>query len=115
MTGVALWLVLLGLFGLQAMLTERGNQAKVHRLKVWRIQHVLGGALLLASVIINALVATLHATALWNMRPVDVDEQPSPIWDCGVIHSFRQRGRDQIGSELIPVKDNLNAEHGRHD
>jgi hypothetical protein len=81
MTGVVPWLVLLSIFGLQAMLTARENQAKVHRLKSWRTQKVLGSALLLASVIINALGATSHATALWNMRPVNVDEQPSRIWD----------------------------------
>jgi len=81
MTGIVPWLVLLCIFGLEAMLTARENQAKVQRLKSWRIEHVLGGTLLLVSCIINGLGAASHATALWNMRPVNVDEQPSRIWD----------------------------------
>ena len=81
MTGVVPWLILLGILGVQAMLTAREKQAKVQRLRAWRVEGAIGGALLLLSLIINALGATSHATALWNMRPVNVDEQPSRIWD----------------------------------
>jgi hypothetical protein len=81
MTGVVPWLVLLGILGLQAMLTEPEKRATVKPRKLWRMQSALGGALLLISMIINALGATTHATALWNVRPVDVDQQPTRIWD----------------------------------
>jgi hypothetical protein len=81
MTGVVPWIVLLGILGVQAMLTEREKRATVKPHKFWRMQNALGATLLLLSIIINALGATTHATALWNMRPVNVDEQPSRIWD----------------------------------
>jgi hypothetical protein len=81
MTGVVPWLVLLGILGLEAMLTARENQAKVLRLKGWSLQNMLGCALLVASCTINGLGAASHATSLWNIKPVNVDEQPSRIWD----------------------------------
>jgi hypothetical protein len=81
MTGLVPWLVLLGIIGLQAMLTEHDKQATVKPLTNWRMQNALGAMLLLLSMIINALGATEHATSLWNIRPVNVDEQPSRIWD----------------------------------
>jgi hypothetical protein len=81
MTGVVPWLVLLGAFGVQAMLTECEKRVSVKRPASWRRQNALGAALLLVSMIINALGATEHATSLWNIRPVDVDQQPARIWD----------------------------------
>lgn len=81
MTGIVPWLILLGIFGIQAMLTERESQATLKPHTLWRMQSALGAVLLLISMIINALGATAHATALWNTRPVDVDQQPDRIWD----------------------------------
>jgi len=80
MTGVVPWLVLLGILGLQARLNWREEQAARKR-RTWRIESALGGTLLLMSMVINGLGATSHANWLWNMRPVDVDQQPSRIWD----------------------------------
>jgi uncharacterized membrane protein YGL010W len=80
MTGVVPWLVLLGILGVQAMLRER-EITTVKPRTGWRIQNALGASLLLISMIINALGATEHATSLWNIRPVDVDQQPARIWD----------------------------------
>jgi uncharacterized membrane protein YGL010W len=81
MTGVVPWLVLLGILGVQAMLREREQLTTVKPRTGWRIQNALGASLLLISMIINALGATEHATSLWNIRPVDVDQQPARIWD----------------------------------
>jgi hypothetical protein len=63
------------------MLREREKLAAVNARTGWRIQNALGASLLLISMIINALGATEHATSLWNIRPVDVDQQPARIWD----------------------------------
>lgn len=81
MTGIVPWLVLLGILGVQAMLREREQLTAVKPRTGWRIQNALGASLLLISMIINALGATEHATSLWNIRPVDVDQQPARIWD----------------------------------
>jgi hypothetical protein len=82
MTGVVPWLVLLGIFGVQAMLTAQEEKpVSVKPRASWRMQNALGAALLLISMVINALGATEHATSLWNIRPVDVDQQPTRIWD----------------------------------
>jgi hypothetical protein len=81
MTGVVPWFVLLGILGVQAMLWEREKRATVNPRAGWRIQNALGAALLLMSMTINAFGATEHATSLWNIRPVDVDQQPARIWD----------------------------------
>jgi hypothetical protein len=81
MTGIVPWFILLGMLGIRAMLTERESRATVKPVKIWRMQSAMGGALLLISMILNALGATTHATALWNIRPVDIDQQPARIWD----------------------------------
>jgi hypothetical protein len=37
--------------------------------------------LLLASAFINTRGATSHATWLWNMRPLEIDQHPERLWD----------------------------------
>jgi hypothetical protein len=81
MTGVVPWLVLLAILGVRAMLTVREERSAETPRKRWRLESALGSLLLLSSMMINALGATSHATALWNIRPVDVDQQPSRVWD----------------------------------
>lgn len=81
MTGLVPWFILLGILGIRAMLAERESRATVKPAKVWAMESTAGAALLLLSMVLNALGATTHATALWNVRPVDVDEQPARIWD----------------------------------
>lgn len=81
MTGIIPWVVLLGILGIDARLKAHKARAGNRPLTSWRLESALGGALLLISMTINALGATSHATALWNSRPVDIDEQPSRVWD----------------------------------
>jgi hypothetical protein len=83
MTGVAPWLVLLGILGIDAMLRARESKDEKHRSSslAWRLQLALGGVLLLLSVIINTLGATSHATWLWNLRPQEIDRHPERLWD----------------------------------
>jgi hypothetical protein len=81
MTGIVPWLVLLGILGVQALLRASEERETEGLSAKWKLQYAMGGVLLLMSMTINALGATTHATALWNIRPVDIDQQPSRIWD----------------------------------
>lgn len=81
MTGFVPWLVLLGALGLQAMLKAREAEGVVAASLLRRVELTAGGVLLLLSMTINALGATSHATWLWNIRPLDVDEAQERLWD----------------------------------
>jgi hypothetical protein len=82
MGGVVPWLVLLGILGIQAMLKARAErQAEEQPQRVWRTQNVLGGLLLVASILMNGIGATMSATITWNERPTSVDKQTSRLWD----------------------------------
>jgi hypothetical protein len=81
MTGIVPWLVLLVILGIQAMLKAREEQAEGKSLGGWRVQNALGGFLLLLSIFMNGIGATLYATSLWNDKPISVDRQSSRIWD----------------------------------
>ncbi len=79
-TGLVPWFVLLGILGVKAMLS--GHSApQPHRPVVPRAPLFVGSALLIASLFINTLGATSHATWLWNQRPRDVDAHPERLWD----------------------------------
>jgi hypothetical protein len=79
-TGLVPWFVLLGILGVRAMLAWREQHAQASRAG-WRVQLVCGGLLLLFSAFINCRGATSHATWLWNVRPVGIDEHPERLWD----------------------------------
>jgi hypothetical protein len=81
-TGLVPWFVLLGILGTSAMLKwrEKSTAAGSSR-PVWRAQLACGLLLLLMSVFINTRGATSHATWLWNMRPLEIDQHPERLWD----------------------------------
>lgn len=79
-TGLVPWLVLLGILGTDAMLKWREGKAEVSRMG-WRAQLACGLLLLLMSAFINTRGATSHATWLWNMRPLEIDQHPERLWD----------------------------------
>ena len=80
--GIVPWFVLLGILGIQAMLKARAElQRQNQSLKVWRTQNVFGGLLLLASIVMNGIGATMPATIIWSDKPARVDKQPSRLWD----------------------------------
>jgi hypothetical protein len=81
MTGFVPWLVLLGALGLQAMLKAREAEGVTASARWRRVELTAGGALLLLSMTINAFGATSHATWLWNIRPLEVDDHPERLWD----------------------------------
>ena len=81
-TGLVPWFVLLGILTIKAWRTSAAKRALCHASKmVWRTEVAVCGTLLACSILINALGATAQRTWFWNVRPVNVDEQPERVWD----------------------------------
>jgi hypothetical protein len=81
-TGLVPWFVLLGTLGVSAMLKERDDEnAKARASAGLRVQLACGLLLLVMSAFINTRGATSHATWLWNMRPLEIDQHPERLWD----------------------------------
>ncbi len=80
-TGLVPWFVLLGILGIRAMLNWREQSASDPTRAGWRVQLACGALLLLMSAFINTRGATSHATWLWNMRPLEIDQHPERLWD----------------------------------
>jgi hypothetical protein len=80
MSGVLPWLVLLSIIAVQALLKAR-EQGNNRPLGFWRLQNVVGGTLLLVSVCMNGIGATMPAVLRWNNKPVRIDRDPSRLWD----------------------------------
>jgi hypothetical protein len=79
-TGLVPWFVLLGILGTSAMLKWREERMEASRVG-WRAQLACGALLLVVSAFINTRGATSHATWLWNMRPLEIDQHPERLWD----------------------------------
>jgi hypothetical protein len=80
-TGLVPWFVLLGILGLKAMLIRHEQAAQSSTRTGWRVQLACGALLLLMSAFINTRGAASHATWLWNMRPLEIDQHPERLWD----------------------------------
>jgi hypothetical protein len=80
-TGLVPWFVLLGILGTSAMLKWREERGATASRAGWRAQLACGVLLLLMSAFINTRGATSHATWLWNMRPLEIDQHPERLWD----------------------------------
>lgn len=81
MTGLLPWLVLPSILSVDALLRWRAEHQGAERRASWRDQLIVGSALLVISMFINARGAMSHATWLWNSRPIGVDEHPERLWD----------------------------------
>ncbi len=81
MTDIVPWFVLLAILGVRAMLASYDEEPVKNSGTAWKIQIAAGGALLAASVLINARGALSPATAMWNVIPASVDEHPERVWD----------------------------------
>lgn len=79
-TGLVPWFVLLGILGVRAMLNWREQKVEASFIG-WRVQLACGALLLLMSAFINTRGAASHATWLWNMRPLEIDQHPERLWD----------------------------------
>ena len=80
-TGIVPWLYLIAVLAVQGWRKSNEGQALKRPVFRRRVEGFLGGVLLLLSVTINALGATSQATSLWNIKPVNVDQQPERVWD----------------------------------
>ena len=80
-TGLVPWLALLGILAIRARLAWREAHEIKRRSLRWHAEIAFGATLLLISVGINARGAMSGATALWNQKPVNVDEHPERVWD----------------------------------
>jgi hypothetical protein len=80
-TGLVPWFVLLGVLGVHAMLNWYEQRVAGSSRTGWRAQLACGVLLLLVSAFINTRGAASHATWLWNMRPVEIDQHPERLWD----------------------------------
>jgi hypothetical protein len=79
--GLVPWFALLGILAIRARLAWREQHESNRRSLRWNAEIVFGAALLLISVGINARGAMNGATAVWNQKPVNVDEHPERVWD----------------------------------
>lgn len=75
------WFALLAVLGVAAALRHRADPGTAHRPWAWWATLATGAFLLLASVLINCRGATAPATARWNEVPVNVDFDPTRVWD----------------------------------
>ena len=95
LTDMVPWFVLLGILGVTAMLDSHGEPRTQSRSFGFRIELVVAGILLLLSVLIHGHGAFSHAARMWNVKPVDVDQQPARVWDWR---------RPQFLAGLLPVQ-----------
>lgn len=77
MTGLMPWFVLLAILGIDAMRRAPAD-TRFARLRVPQIAGV--SLLLLVSLAMNGIGATLPDTAIWNERPIAVDKDPGRLW-----------------------------------
>jgi hypothetical protein len=82
MTNLVPWFALLGIIGLRAMLDDRGLQSTPMLQTFWKEPALLSGAaLLVLSIAINARGALVARTNLWNLVPINVDDDINRCWD----------------------------------
>jgi len=94
-TDLVPWFALLGILGVRAMLDSHGEPGTRSGSFGFRIELVVAGILLLLSVLIHGHGAFSHAARMWNVKPVDVDQQPARVWDWR---------RPQFLAGLLPVQ-----------
>jgi hypothetical protein len=80
-TGLVPWFALLSILAVKARLVWHEKQIPKRPPTHFKVEMVLGAILLACSVAINLRGATDGRTALWNMKPIDVDEKPERVWD----------------------------------
>ena len=86
MGGTIPWFFLLTICGVEAMIKSRSLSATAAEpspkfITAWRVQNALGVMLLLLSVVMNGIGATMPATQWWNERPTSIDQTPQRLWD----------------------------------
>jgi hypothetical protein len=80
-TGLVPWFVLLGTLGIKAMLVWRERNSEAAGTMRERVPLLVGGALLVLSILINGRGGTTADTLRWNVRPTNIDDHPERVWD----------------------------------
>jgi hypothetical protein len=80
-TGLVPWFALLSILAVKARLVEHERKIPKRSPTHFKVEMVLGAILLACSVAINLRGATDGRTALWNIKPIAVDEKPARVWD----------------------------------
>lgn len=79
--GLVPWFAVLSVLGIKGMLKDRAAPKEGSRLRYWDLSLWVGGALLAVSIFINGRGAISPATVWWNDVPINVEIQPSKVWD----------------------------------
>jgi hypothetical protein len=82
-TDLVPWFALLAILGTQAMLKWREQHKTEVTIVNWHAPLAAGAFLLLLSVFINGRGAISTDAYRWNIYPINVDKQPSRVWDWG--------------------------------
>jgi hypothetical protein len=72
------WFVVLGIAGAAARKAARVGGM---RIRLRRLEGVVGGLLLFVSLVANGIGAISDKALLWNTQPFSVDERPSRLWE----------------------------------
>lgn len=80
-TGLVPWFALLSILAVKARLVWHEKQVPKRSPTHSKVEMILGAVLLASSVFINLRGATDGRTALWNVKPINVDEKPERVWD----------------------------------
>jgi len=80
-TGLVPWFVVVAILGVQARKNWLQKPGAAMSLLSKRLELSAGALLLLASIAINSFGAADRKTALWNVRPLNIDLHPERNWD----------------------------------
>lgn len=80
-TGLVPWFSLLGILSVRSRLNCHNKEGVSDSASLRTTECVIGAVLLLASMTLNGLGAISKRTAMWNVRPVNVDGAPERVWD----------------------------------
>jgi hypothetical protein len=79
-TGLVPWFFLLAILGVDAMLRTEARAARPSIVTKY-LKRAVASCVLILSLFIHTVGATQHATWLWNIRPLPIDEHPERLWD----------------------------------
>ncbi|HEV8139038.1 MAG TPA: hypothetical protein VGP81_04660 [Pyrinomonadaceae bacterium] len=80
MSGIVPWIVLLGIFSVQAMLRAREHLVNQSR-TLGKLELTGGVALLVFSIFTNGVGATTASVVFWHEKPESLEKRPSRLWD----------------------------------
>ena len=80
-TGIVPWFALLAILSVKSRLQWHNKQGANDAPHLWRAEWTFAAILLLCSVTMNGVGATVRPTSLWNTNPINIDDAPERVWD----------------------------------